>query len=272
MGYQSGYSSQGAYSVGIGYQSSRSVQGSYAIGIGHSAANTNQGNYSVAIGNEAAEIRQGPNSVAIGNYAGFTGQGSNSIAIGNSAGYTAQPNNTIILNASGAGFSPSGNTSAFYVNPIRSVPGSTGPYLYYNTSTSEIFSSTAKSFIIDHPLNKNKYLVHACLEGPEAGVYYRGSIDITLQNINLPIEVVLADYVSVLAREYTVHATPIITELPYPNVAATRVINGRFNIFASVPCTVDYVVFGKRESINVEPHKSSVNVKGDGPYKYTSTF
>jgi len=37
----------------------------------------------------------------------------------------------------------------------------------------------SKTFVREHPLNKDKYLVHACLEGPEAGVYYRGERLIT---------------------------------------------------------------------------------------------
>ena len=36
-----------------------------------------------------------------------------------------------------------------------------------------------KTFIINHPLDDSKYLVHACLEGPEAGIYYRGDGEIT---------------------------------------------------------------------------------------------
>ena len=36
----------------------------------------------------------------------------------------------------------------------------------------------AKTFVIDHPDDENKYLVHVCLEGPEAGVYYRGKAEV----------------------------------------------------------------------------------------------
>ena len=39
-----------------------------------------------------------------------------------------------------------------------------------------------KSFIIDHPDDSSKYLVHVCLEGPEAAVYYRGKGEITNNN------------------------------------------------------------------------------------------
>ena len=40
-------------------------------------------------------------------------------------------------------------------------------------------SNGNKTFVIQHPTNTNKYLIHACLEGPESGVYYRGKTFIT---------------------------------------------------------------------------------------------
>jgi hypothetical protein len=47
----------------------------------------------------------------------------------------------------------------------RSCLGATGP-------------QGPKTFIIEHPIDTSKYLIHACLEGPEAGVYYRGKATI----------------------------------------------------------------------------------------------
>lgn len=38
----------------------------------------------------------------------------------------------------------------------------------------EVLMAKTKNFIIDHPNKENKKLVHACLEGPENGVYIRG--------------------------------------------------------------------------------------------------
>ncbi len=38
------------------------------------------------------------------------------------------------------------------------------------------FCSTSKLFNIPHPIKENKRLVHACLEGPENGVYVRGRL------------------------------------------------------------------------------------------------
>lgn len=40
----------------------------------------------------------------------------------------------------------------------------------------EVLMARTKNFIIPHPSKENKQLVHACLEGPENGVYVRGRI------------------------------------------------------------------------------------------------
>ena len=44
----------------------------------------------------------------------------------------------------------------------------------YDTTSKEITYDENKTFVIQHPTEYNKYLVHSCLEGPESGVYYRG--------------------------------------------------------------------------------------------------
>jgi len=40
----------------------------------------------------------------------------------------------------------------------------------------EVLMAKSKNFVIDHPSQPNKKLVHACLEGPEHAVYVRGRI------------------------------------------------------------------------------------------------
>jgi len=52
-------------------------------------------------------------------------------------------------------------------------------------------------------LHENKYLSHACLEGPEDGVYYRGEGKIE----NKSVEISLPDYVDALAHNFTVQLT-----------------------------------------------------------------
>ena len=54
-----------------------------------------------------------------------------------------------------------------------------------------------KNFVIDHPLKDNYQLVHASLEGPEAGVYYRGTARLS----NGKAKVTLPDYFDALTRD-----------------------------------------------------------------------
>jgi hypothetical protein len=62
------------------------------------------------------------------------------------------------------------------VGPIGATGSSqTGNVLLYNTSSKEVIYSSGKTFVIDHPTSPHKYLVHGCLEGPELGIYQRGS-------------------------------------------------------------------------------------------------
>ena len=46
--------------------------------------------------------------------------------------------------------------------------------------TTGALSGLHKSFVIDHPLHEDKYLMHATLEGPEGGIFYRGTADCTM--------------------------------------------------------------------------------------------
>jgi len=119
----------------------------------------------------------------------------------------------------------------------------------------------AKSFIIDHPVDPSKYLVHACLEGPEAGVYYRGKSEI----FDGEKTIILPDYVSKLASDFTVLVTPIYNgKLRILNCSEFK--NNCFTVYGEGEFY--WSVIGKRCNIDVEPYKNAVNVKGDGPYKY----
>jgi hypothetical protein len=58
--------------------------------------------------------------------------------------------------------------------PYGGTGSGTQNVVYYDSGTNSFLSNSLKSFVIQHPINTNQYLVHVCLEGPEAGVYYRG--------------------------------------------------------------------------------------------------
>ena len=153
----------------------------------------------------------------------------------------------------------------FYISNSGSTGVNNG-YLAYNTVTS------SKTFVIDHPCDKNKYLVHACLEGPEAGVYYRGEGKITNNKSTI---IKLPYYVDKLASQLTVNLTPIYDsdtmdnglELETIILKSSRVKNNAFTVYGPT-CEFFWTVYGKRNEINVEPLKRLTDIKGTGPYKW----
>ena len=220
------------------------------------------GTSSLAIGNSAGQSNQGINSVAIGNSAGQSNQGDNSVAIGNTAGAINQAANSIILNASGSDLNSS--TSGFFVNPMRASSGS--KILTYDNATSEITYDNTKTFVIDHPTKSDSYLVHACLEGPEAGVYYRGEAKV---GNNKSVTVQLPDYVSALASNFSIQITPIYTDDTDGSIvySTSRVKGNAFTVHGKNG-SFYWLVYAQRGKVEVEPKKSDVQVGGDGPYKY----
>jgi hypothetical protein len=180
------------------------------------------------------------------------------------AGYRDQPQNTIILNATGSQLNGA-TFSATYIAPIRTVTGAGFKAIAYDTGLKEIIHDPSKTFVINHPIYKNKYLVHACLEGPEGGVYYRGESEI-VNNENVTIH--LPDYVENLGKEFTVQVTPIYNGKKY-QLYTSKINNNQFTVYSdNGNAEFFWVVFGKRCDIEVEPDKDSVNVKGSGPYKW----
>jgi hypothetical protein len=241
------------------------VRANRAIAIAIGSGNSLQGTGSVAIGYQAGFTGQGSNSIAIGTQAGQYSLGSSSIAIGNLAGPTgASFSNTIVLNAKGTAVNP-GTGSAFYVAPIRTSTD-TSNVMVYNTTTSEVTYTTGKTFIIDHPLNPDRYLVHACLEGPEVGVYYRGKGTIA-RNTTFTV-ITLPAYVSAFANDFTIQLTPIYTpEQSHCHPFASELVGNTFEVYGQ-PGSFYWQVYGSRSKLDVEPLKSAITVRGDGPYKY----
>jgi len=171
------------------------------------------------------------------------------------------------------GFGPTGPTgrSCAYTGPTgpgiqfggTGGSGFTNNGVWYDSSANIFYYATAKSFIINHPIYKDKYLVHACLEGPEAGVYYRGTGEI-LDNKSADIE--LPYYVEELATDFTVQITPIYNgKINILNVS--EVSNNKFTVYGE-NCKFYWQATGKRSDVIIEPLKSDVEVKGQGPYLY----
>ena len=104
------------------------------------------------------------------------------------------------------------------------------------------------------------------MEGPEVGVYYRGKHEIT-NGSNVEIE--LPDYVDTLATNFTVYLTPIYNgEETIPHFAASDVKDGKFKVHGSSNGKFNWIVYGLRTSLVVEPNKDDVYIQGSGPYKW----
>ena len=133
-----------------------------------------------------------------------------------------------------------------------------------NTQLGPTGPTGPKSFIIDHPLDNQKYLIHTCLEGPEVGVYYRGKSEIT---DNESVKINMPNYVSGWAYDFTVTVTGIYDgKLKIYNASEVDE-SGSFTVYGENG-KFNWVAIGKRDEINVEPYKYEITIRGDGPYKY----
>ena len=273
VGFQAGQFGQGTNAIAIGQNAGQTNQGTNAIAIGFNAGYTNQGINAIAIGFNAGQTNQAQYAIAIGFQAAVTNQGINAIAIGNFAGHTNQPANSIIFNARTAPYTLApANANSCYVAPVRSDGAATTlSLLMYNSRTSEVMVSTnttasgSKTFVIDHPTDANKYLVHSCLEGPEAGVYYRGK-GVILNNESTIIT--LPKYASNLAYDFSIQLTPIYDESCYSDLLrCSLVVDNSFTVYGN-NCRFYWIAHATRANIEVEPLKSESVMKGSGPYKW----
>ena len=279
IGREAGLSTQGITAVAIGSNAAQYIQKTNAVAIGVFAGQSNQGNHGIAIGRNTGQSNQEEGAIALGFFGGRTSQrtqaiaigtnagsnnqGANSIAIGQNAGLNNQTANSIVLNASGTTLNTLG--AGLYINPIRQSTIGTSTILWYESTTREVFYDSSKTFVIDHPTDPDRHLVHACLEGNEAGVYYRGRNTIPKHGV---ARVWLPRYATKIAKDFTVQVTAIY------NGESLRILNtsdvnemGYFEVYGH-PGEFMWIVHGKRHDINVEPYRKDVTVRGDGPYKY----
>jgi hypothetical protein len=142
-----------------------------------------------------------------------------------------------------------------------------------------------KTFVIDHPLDDparpRRVLVHACVEGPEAAVFYRGRAEIRdgIAWVDLPPYFDALTVPGSATVQVTVQV-PDKPELPakpehevIPRAAASAPREGRFRIMSDGPdgTQVVWVVHATRADVPalvVEPLRDEVTVRGDGPYTW----
>jgi hypothetical protein len=124
---------------------------------------------------------------------------------------------------------------------------SSQPYLYIQATTEvgilcglsvngNLSATGAKTFNIPHPLGGERRLVHACLEGPESGVYYRGEAEL----VDGRAIVELPDYFEALTQAdgRTVQLTQVDDGGELGLFAASPVVDGKFSIRSNVSAAV----------------------------------
>lgn len=171
-----------------------------------------------------------------------------------------------------------------------------------------IADGALKAFVIPHPTDDDRWLVHGCTESPAAGVEYWGEATITGGQVEVP----LPTYFEALTRPNRhVFVTPVAPDDPaewarpvrprppvqshedenrvltnhrkrkdrkapktpsIPSVAATTPRGGSFTILSDAPdgTRVSWLVKAERDlDFEVEPLRTDVTVSGNGPYRWT---
>jgi hypothetical protein len=297
MGINAGYSNQQDTSIAIGSEAGQTNLGENAIAIGTRANVLNGGANTITIGQNTASGAGG--GIVIGNTSRIQPGGYASVVIGNGlldnpatgqAGLYINPirkdpipisglalNNVLVYDGgtrevtsvdfdTSAAICLSNMTSAkVQVEPEPALPKVV--MFNYTDCNGTVYENQEgfpfKTFVIDHPKKPDNYLVHACLEGPEAGVYYRG----TAQICDEFVEVELPDYVDSLATNFSVQVTPIYDGKKKASYSVTEVENNKFRIYGEQG-RVKWVAYGSRGDFEVEPLKELTRVNGDGPYKW----
>jgi len=133
-----------------------------------------------------------------------------------------------------------------------------------------------KNFVIEHPDDKDRWLVHGCTESPVPGLEYSGTI---VLEKDYWAEVELPDYFESLAAEEG-RQTSVFVQLPddgsiypyIPRAIASRPKNGKFRIStdAFAGTIISWRVFAHRKDVSfpVEPLRTEFARRGSGPYTY----
>jgi hypothetical protein len=101
------------------------------------------------------------------------------------------------------------------------------------------FTATTKSFLIDHPTKEGMKLQYASLEGPENGIYIRGTSGSNI--ITLP------DYWSTLVDQSTVTVT--LTPIGFYQALYIKEKGKNYIKVGGSKGSYDYVVYGERKDV-----------------------
>jgi hypothetical protein len=125
-----------------------------------------------------------------------------------------------------------------------------------------------KSFLINHPLKKDKYLKHFCLESPEVLNVYRGNV--TLDS-NGEARVYLPDYFAEINTEFSYQLTPIGERASL--YVKEKIKENTFSIAGGkAGLEVSWVVYAERNDQYMKDHPDSRNTEIDKTDKMEKIF
>lgn len=147
------------------------------------------------------------------------------VTIGGGLTYICATNNLTIQADGATSFIDGGCGYRLYLNYFSGGSG-----VVHVAGTFEVAGS--KTFTVAHPLDDSKDLIHACLEGPENGVFYRG--EVTTKMGQAMVE--LPDYFEALTfpEDRSVLLTQIDDGEELAALAASPVVKGKFRIRSNV--------------------------------------
>jgi len=128
-----------------------------------------------------------------------------------------------------------------------------------------------KNFTIDHPTKSENYLVHACLEGATADVFYRGNAVIRAGEEFADVD--LPEYYEELVEENT--STLLLTPIGIPFFRlGGEIKENKLKVYLdktyNKDCRFSWEVKGQRRNteFELEPRKDEVKVERWGPYTF----
>ncbi len=127
-----------------------------------------------------------------------------------------------------------------------------------------------KTFVIDHPIDSQRFLVHSALEGPNASVFYYG----TAQLVNGRSTIALPDYFESLTEP--THRQILLSAINSPAelfvASSSGIKNGQFTVASDTHSDALFnwrvVAIRKDVGFQVEPKKSDIKMLRKGPYTY----
>ncbi|MFZ1513905.1 MAG: hypothetical protein WAT21_00805, partial [Saprospiraceae bacterium] len=132
------------------------------------------------------------------------------------AGGDIEVSSPSILNYNYIGFNKTNNYPLMGIGIGTTIEAG---FYYRNSSESVVFADT-KNFVMDHPLKKDTVIVYACIEGPEAASFERG----TTRLVNGRAKVFFSDHFGLVINPST--TTIILTPISLDSKGLTIIEKG----------------------------------------------